>query len=171
MRRRTPPRILPVSKVCLCPRLTLFCPASPARSNLPSSPPSLPLGALLHSSRPLPPCSSHLPVRSSPLLQHREANKNSRTESQLETRCDSRVYDVASLPSGSTRCLVPLSLLASHPALAPHFPTAAPRFPLSLTVSCLVPRFPASDWYSLPPGLAPRFMPSSLLCYLILVSP
>ena len=62
LRRGTPPRILPVSKVRLCPRLTLFCPASPPRSNLPSSPPSLPLGALLHSSRPLPPCSSHLPV-------------------------------------------------------------------------------------------------------------
>ena len=227
LRRGTPPRILPVSKVRLCPRLTLFCPASPPRSNLPSSPPSLPLGALLHSSRPLPPCSSHLPVaprcrkqrcvlpppnpplpclaspgpiflslrprflsapfsavsaprarylapccshlpvRSSTLLQHREAKQE---ESQRD--CSERLAATREWHPLHPAPRVPLSLLAYythshflltcfHPSLAPHFPTVAPRFPLSLTASFLASQ--PQNWCSLPPGLAPRFMPSSPL--------
>ena len=117
--------------------------------------------------RYLAPCCSHLPVRSSTLLQHREAKQE---ESQRD--CSERLAATREWHPLHPAPRVPLSLLAYythshflltcfHPSLAPHFPTVAPRFPLSLTASFLASQ--PQNWCSLPPGLAPRFMPSSLL--------
>ena len=70
--------------------------------------------------RYLAPCCSHLPVRSSTLLQHREAKQEEshRVAARLQrkTRCDSRAHDVAS-PASESRSRVPLSLLGGESSL------------------------------------------------------